>query len=536
MKNKFLSMRINICIILLGLVCGNGFGQKNEYLITKFGAKPDGIANNAAAIQRVIDEASSKGGGKVIVPAGNFVTGTVYLKSNVEFHFELGARLLGSVKLKDYDASGVHALLAAKDQQNISVTGYGVIDGQAPELIKDIFLLLEAGKIEDSQWRFKRPTEYCRPKLVEFVDCNGVKVTNVKLTNSAEWVSNFWRCKDLVIDSVTVESTAYWNNDGIDISDSKNVRITNCNINSTDDGICLKSEDRKNLCDNIYISDCIIRSSANAFKIGTASHGGFKNVKVRNLTIYDTYRSAVAIECVDGGILENIDVQNVSAKNTGNAIFIRLGHRNKDDKKSQLKGIRIADLKAEIPLRKPDLGYPFEGPPDHLRGLYFKSLKNRPNLGYPFIGQANFPYNLIPSSIVGIPGCYVQDVTLENIEIIFEGAADKKNANIETDSLNKVPEKIADYPEFSMFGELPAWGMYVRHADGIKMKNVKMSYKEKDFRPALVFDDAKNIELDEVKILSGEEMPIILFSNVENKILKNVQLPVENKSGIKETK
>ncbi|MDP3445879.1 MAG: glycoside hydrolase family 28 protein [Ignavibacteria bacterium] len=526
---------ILIVLIMVTVFTSEGLSQKHDLSITSFGAKADGETNNAAAIQSAIDKANANGGGRVIIPAGNFASGSIKLKSNVELHLELGARLLGSTKLKDYgdpDAEG-HALVAAINQKNISITGKGVIDGQAPELIKDLFLMLQAGEISDKQWLYKRPTEYCRPKLVELVGCKDVKVTNVKLINSAEWVFNLLRCENVVIDRIHVESTAYWNNDGIDISDSKNVKVTNCFVNAADDGICLKSERAGDMCENIYIADCTIRSSASAFKIGTASHGGFKNIIVRNLTIYDTYRSAIAIESVDGGQLENIDIQNVTAKNTGNAIFLRLGHRNKTKPIGTLKGIRIADLKAEVPLRKPDLGYPFEGPPDYLRFRYNTSSKNRPDLGYPFIGQPTFPYNLIPSSIVGVPGGYIEDVTLENIEIVFEGHGNKDVAFIELDSLHKVPEKISDYPEFSMFGELPAWGIYVRHAKDLKFKNVKLSYKEFDFRPALVFDDAKNIEMNDVQIKSGEEMPIILFNNVEKTTLKNLQLPVDEKKGIR---
>jgi len=534
MENKTAVIKIFLIVLFYVVFTTKGFCQTKDYLITDFGAKADGVTNNATIIQKAIDEASTNGGGKVIIPPGNFASGVIFLKSNIELHLELGARFLGSVKRKDYNNPIVLALIVAKDQKNISISGEGIIDGQAPELIKDILLMLEEGTLKDPQWKFKRPTESVRPMLIHFIGCENVNVTGITVKNSASWAQNYNKCTNLVIDNIKVETTAYWNNDGIDISDCKNVRITNCFVNAADDGICLKSEDPKDFCDDIFVSDCTIRSSANAFKIGTASHGGFRNVKVRNLTIYDTYRSAIAIEMVDGGILENIDIKNINAKNTGNAIFIRLGKRNKDERIGALKGIRIADLKAEIPLRKPDLGYPFEGPPDHLRGMYLRSLKERPNVSYPFVGQPNYPYNLIPSSIVGVPGLYVQDITLENIEISFEGAGIKKIAHIELDSLQKVPENISDYPEFSMFGELPAWGLYIRHADGIKMKNVKMSYKEFDFRPALVFDDAKNIELTDIQIPTGEELPIILFNNVENKSLKNVQLPVTIDKGIKE--
>jgi hypothetical protein len=531
MKIKFTNVFYAVYLLfafISSVVC-----QNKEYVITSFGAKADGVTNNAVSIQKAIDEASTNGGGKVIIPAGNFASGVIFLKSNVELHLDLGARLLGSVKRTDYDNSIALALIAAKDQKNISITGEGIIDGQAQELMRDIFSMLQAGTLKDSQWEFKRPTESIRPMLIKLIECEQVNIQNISLKNSSSWVQDYIKCSDLTINKIKVESTAYWNNDGIDITDCKNVKITNCFVNSADDGICLKSEDSNEYCDNIFISDCTIRSSASAFKIGTASRGGFKNITVRNFTIYDTYRSAIAIESVDGGILENVDIKNVNAKNTGNAIFIRLGHRNESGAVGQLKNIHIADLNIEVPLRKPDLGYPLEGPPDYIRYRYQQSINTRPNIGYPFVGQPVYPYNLLPSSIVGIPGSYIKDVTLENIEIIFYGASDKKVAQIKLDSLSQVPEKESNYPEFSMFGELPAWGLYVRHADGIKMKNVKMSYKKFDFRSAIVFDDVKDVLLKDVQIPTGEELPIILFNKVEKTSLDNVQIPVDQSKGIK---
>lgn len=523
-----------ILIILVLILSVINSAQVKRYSITEFGAKADGVTNNAPSIQKAINKASESGGGMVIIPSGNFASGTIVLKSDVNLHLEAGARLLGSTERLDYDKSIALALITSKNQKNISITGKGMIDGQAPELIKNLFLLLQNGTLDDPQWKFKRPTEAVRPMLIHFIGCQNVTIKDITVKNSASWVQNFNKCRDLTINNIKVESTTYWNNDGVDVSDCKNVKITNCFVNSADDGICLKSEDPTDFCDSVFISDCTIRSSASALKFGTASHGGFKNVTVRNLNIYDTYRSAVALESVDGGVLENIDIKNITAKNTGNAIFIRLGKRNKTETVSVIKNVRISNLSAEIPLRKPDLGYPFEGPPDYLRYRYNTSSKNRPDLGYPFVGQLNYPYNLIPSSIIGIPGSYVQDITLENIEISFYGAADKKVAYVELDSLQKVPEKISDYPEFSMFGELPAWAFFVRHADGIKMKNVKLSYKEYDFRPALVFDDVKSVELDKVEILSGDEVPVIFLNNTSQKSFNNLKLPFEQSKSVLE--
>jgi hypothetical protein len=506
-----------------------GCTQKNGALITSFGAVADAKTNNAVFIQKAIDKISASGGGQIIIPPGNFMTGTIFLKSGVCIHFEPGACLLGSANRNDYPDKRA-GLIMANDQKNVSISGDGVIDGQGQELVLDIIKKLRSGELkQDSLWRVKRPDG--RAMLLIFNKCSDINISGITLRNSSGWVQDYKECNNLTINGITVQSTAYWNNDGLDVTDSKNVRITNCFINSADDGICLKSENPKSLCENIYIDSCMVRSSASGFKLGTSSYGGFKNIKVRNLTVFDTYRSAIALESVDGGILENIDIQNVVAKNTGNAIFIRRGNRNMNGKVGTLKNVYISNVKAEIPLYKPDQGYPIEGPPDHLRPGEDKMPK-RPS-HFHIYGHPWLPYNLIPSSVVGLPGYPVQNVTLENIEITYGGGASKEIAQIQLKDITKIPENAANYPEFSMWGELPSWGFYLRHAEGIKMKNVMVSFLKSDFRPAFVVDDVKGINLDDVKILTAKEMPVVLFNNTTEVTLKDLKMPVGESSGIR---
>ncbi len=507
------SVRISQFVtILLAVLFLNACQSGNQNLITSYGAVADGKTNNAVAIQKAIDEVSAKGGGQVVVPPGNFVTGTIFLKSGVDLHLQAGAALLGSTNFSDYEIKR-SALIRAISQDNISITGQGTIDGQGQELMLDIFKKLRAGELkEDTMWLVKRPGT--RAMLLTIDSCTRVKVTGITLKNSSSWVQDYRECTDVTIDRMTVQSTAYWNNDGLDITDCKNVRITNCFVNSADDAICMKSENPKSLCENIWIDSCTVRSSASGLKLGTASTGGFKNIKVRNLTVFDTYRSAIALESVDGGSLEDIDIQNVDAKNTGNAIFIRRGHRNTAGDVGTLKGVYIANVKAEIPFYKPDQGYPIEGPPDHLRPGEDKMPK-RPShfhiYGHPFL-----PYNLIPSSIVGLPGYPVQDVTIENVEITYGGGGKKEIAFIPVTELDRVPENPANYPEFSMWGELPGWAFYVRHAEGITLKNINVKAKVKDYRPAWVFDDVKDIQGNGFQISEDDQDKQLVLRNASN--------------------
>jgi polygalacturonase len=489
--------------------------QIKIYNIKHYGAIADGKTNNTKAIQKAIDEASTHGGGMVVVPAGRFVTGVLNLQSDVELHLDKNAFLLGSTVRADYGEGKASALIVSTHQHHIAITGPGVIDGQGDDLLKDIYRRLNAGTLIDSEWRKPnpwhqmRPTEDNRPKLIEFRNCDDIQIKNITIKHGLCWIENYKNCSNLVIDSIKVESNTYWNNDGIDIVDSKNVKLTNSFFNVADDGICLKSEDPNGTCENVYVGNCRVRSSASAVKLGTGSRGGFKNIKIEHISVYDTYRSAIAVETVDGALLEDVIIRNVTAVNTGNAIVVRLGHRDKNGPMSVLHRVYIGNVKVDVPAGKPDAGYHMEG---------------------PVVGP---PHNVFPSSITGIPGGRVEDVTLENITINYHGNAKKETAYFGTDSLEKVPEKIPDYPEFSMFGELPAWGFYIRHADGIKIKNLVLTCSGADYRPAIIVDDVKGLKLDKIDIPQVKTQPVIILNKVSEPDLNDIEIPGDRKQNIR---
>jgi len=480
-----------------------GSSSANVYDIRSFGAKGDGRTLNTTAIQSALDTALGRGGGVVLIPGGEFLTGSIHLRSNVTLHLAKNATLLGSSRRVDYEARDFTALIIARGAENVAITGNGTIDGQGRQLVEDILRMLNEGSLKDPYYprESSRPYESNRPYLVQFDNCRKVFMRGVTLKDGSCWINTFRECDGLVIDSLSVQSTAFWNNDGIDITDCRNVRVTNCIINSSDDGICLKSDSKEKLCDSIFIDNCRIRSSANALKLGTASQGGFKNIVAKNLFVYDTYRSAIALECVDGGILENIEISNVEAKNTGNAIFVRLGHRNRDRGAGQVRKIIIRNVNVEVPAGKPDAGYETSGPP------------------------VKEPHNLLPSSIVGLPSHRIQDVVLENIDLTIAGGAVRERARVSLDSLESVPERPGDYPEFSMFGELPAWGFYIRHVEGLQMKRVTLRLTASDFRPSLVFDDVARVALDTIALSPSQGAPPIVFHAVHQASLKNVSVP-----------
>ncbi len=493
-------MRFTILFFFLLFIQNILFAQ--DYNILNYGAKADGKIFNTQSIQSAIDAANKNGGGRVIIPEGIFLTGSIILKSNVELHLEEKAVLLGSTKRDDYKKlNRWRALILADNQNNISITGKGKIDGQGRRLALNIDSLFYIGQLDSASYNFadKRPSHLVRPQLIEFVQCKNIVVKNISLCNAACWVQTYDQCSNILLDSVTVNSDAYWNNDGIDIQDCHNARITNCTINSADDGICLKSQSTEHYCDSIYISNCSVRSSASAIKFGTVSHGGFKNVTIENIKIHDTFRSAIAIECVDGGVIENVLVDKINSVNTGNAIFIRLGDRNKTRDAGVLKNVTIKNMKVQVAFGRPDSDYEIRGP------------------------ELPFFHNTFPSSITGIPNHPVENLTLENIEIIYPGRGNDGLANMPLSRLDSVPEYAAAYPEFSMFGELPAWGFYVRHVDGLTMKNIKLSISSSDYRPAIVFDDAKNLNIQKMNIDGDYKVKKIILHKTENAIIDNFQ-------------
>jgi polygalacturonase len=462
--------------------------------IVDYGAVPDGKTLNTKAIQAAIDEAAAAGGGQVLVGAGTFLTGSIILKDNVELHLAEKGVLLGSLDFFDYrKTSRWYALILSKGAANIGITGKGTIDGQGRPLALNIDELIKTGKLEDPDYNTyrKRPNEKVRPQLIEFVDCHDVIVRDVTLKDAACWVQTYHQCRNVIIEGIRVESTAFWNNDGLDLSDCRDVIVRNCFINSADDGICLKSHDPKLRCDNITVENCTIRSSASAVKFGTASHGGFTNIVIKDITVYDTYRSAIALETVDGGTIENIAISNIKAKNTGNAVFLRIGQRNQKVPPGSLRNVHIRNMNVEVPNAVPDAGYPMAGPP------------------------VRVPHNLICSSIVGLPDRPVENVTLENIEIVFGGGARKETAYVPVESLDQIPQRRGDYPEFSMFGELPATGFFVRHAEGLVFRNIKIKVLESDFRPALVFDDVRKLQIEQVDLPSEPATQIVLRNTTQ---------------------
>ena len=475
---------IRTCFIIVMFLLSIGtampaWGQK-QLTTAGMSIPADGKTVCTQQLQQAIDAITKKGGGRLVFTKGSYLTGGLMLRSGVELHLEEGATLLGSTNPYDYQSiciahsndnrndNAAMALIMADGADHISITGSGTIDGQGLQLALNIDSLHHTGERIDPNYnqRRQRPSETARPKLFFLYGCKNVTVEGVKLRSSANWGLSLYLCQQVQLQHLDIENRAYWNNDGIDLTDCQHVLVADCHINSADDGVCLKSYHADSECYDIEIARCNIRSSASAVKFGTASWGGFRKVYVHDIKVSDTFRSAIAIESVDGAQIDSVLVERVEAHNTGNPIFMRLGQRA-GDRKGSLRNVVIRDLTCQVPFGRPDEAYDLRGP------------------------EVDFFHNPFPSSICGIPGNCIEHITLQDIKIIYPGRATKGMAYIPLWRKHDVPEQIGKYPEFTMFGELPAWGFYLRHVRDITFKNVQLSVADDDFRPAIVEEDVE---------------------------------------------
>lgn len=435
-----------IIIILLASVIYsiNCFSQSVNIL--DFGARSDANFVNTKAIQDAIDYCTNIGGGTVFVPAGTFVTEMVRLKSNVDLHLSMGAKLQAS-------GNGKYLSLILFDGvENASVSGKGTLFGNGKE-----FTVGESA-----------PN---RPYIIFIRKSKHIGVEGVTLNNSASWALRMSGSENIIIHRIKIYSHANYNNDGIDI-DSKDVVISDCIVDTGDDALCFKSEDRETQCENVVVTNCILRSNCNFIKMGTGSLGGFRNIAISNCALHKSSESSlhhwnvssnynitdsitgisgIALEIVDGGTMEQVTISNITMTGVQTPVFIRLGSRKNPT--GILKNILISNVIATS-------------------------------------------HSKIASSITAVPGFHVENVTLRDIFIT-------NKLSVASPLSKAVPEKETAYPENRMFGwELPSYGFYIRHAKNITLENIRISLLQPDARPAFWLEDAHNVRI--INSIDGE--------------------------------
>lgn len=440
------------------------------YNVTEYGVKGNSGKTETSGLQAVIDLCHENGGGTVYMPSGVYISGTLFLKDNVMLYLDRGAKLKASSDLRAYPELRIHrkGLIHAENAHRVGIMGSGIIDANGNDPV-----FHQGANSPD------------RIYAANFEGCSEVNIRDVSFINASYWTLRISDCEHIQITGITIRSTSYFNNDGIDL-DGRNITVSNCIIDCIDDGICLKSYYKERPCENIAISNCIISSNCNAIKLGTASEGGFKNIAISNCIIkrpsqndYFDYKkytvpgvtenytnnSGVALEMVDGGILEQVVIDNITMYNTLTPIFIRYGKRRNSSAISSMKGIVISNITA----------------------------------------TAN---SLMSCSITGIPGQYAENIKLSHILLNCPGGG------LQEQTTRIIPEKENSYPENKIFGaDLPAYGFFVRHIKHLTMEDIQFNLGSKDDRYALVFDDCRDIKLDKVNSVAHQSKSAYIYIN-----------------------
>ncbi|MBC7887281.1 MAG: hypothetical protein H7Z13_05285 [Ferruginibacter sp.] len=451
------------------------------YNIKDFGAIAATNVINTKAIQSAIDQCNSNGGGEVVVPAGTYYTGTIFLKSNVYLHLMPGAVLQGSYNPADYPE---HAILSAKKFGTITHDGVYVktmkalifADSAHYTGIKGEGTIKGAGEGQAFQLGLNKDG---KPKNIFFIGCTNVLLKGITVLNSAQVTISISGCDNVNVDGIYISSLVNWNCDGMDV-DAKNVTISNCIIDSEDDALCFKSEYLGKFCENITVTNCVLSSLCNGIKLGTGSRSGFRNITVSNCVVkkspFNGYRhwnmppdivhnpdmqsvnTGIVILGVDGGVVENISFSNIIMTDVLSAFFIRVGKRflNPEGKTSVMRNISISHVRAES-------------------------------------------RSTIPSVIAGLEESPAENISLSDITIYIP-------ISVSADSLKNFPADVVEnnnvYPENRLtFGtKLPSSAFYIKHVKGVTLKDISVLYHTSDARPAIYVEDAKGISMQRIRI------------------------------------
>lgn len=452
-----------------------------------YGTKADGITLDTEAVQKAVDACNEAGGGKVFFPKGMYVLSTVFLKSNVHIELEEGTLILGALDFYAYaqqekidypayqDASHTYfdlSMFVGRNCDNISITGKGKIDMRS---------------VWDEDGVRGTAIRHRGPKCISLRECNNVLISDLDINNVTDLAIYFAGCEN--VDIHGIKMCVYI--DGISPDNSKNVKIYDCDVESGDDGIVFKSSytlNRLDVCRNMRVWNCKIKSRCNALKFGTETNGGFYDTVVENIEICDTRISAVAIESVDGAIIDGLTIKNVNMTNVNAPLFIHIGKRMRGP-----EGREIGQIK-NVTLENINVDGPYE--PYNIIAWNYFSYKNNDFRQYPWIFGGVTPENAdimisgrytdwqMTSNCCGLPERHLENITLRNVHMKLDGGVQEYN--------KEVPDVPPAYPEVYVYGKiLPAKGIYFRYIDGLTLDNVTVETYRPDAREDFVFEHVK---------------------------------------------
>jgi polygalacturonase len=491
--------------------------------VRKFGAKGDGRTLDSPAINRAIDAAAAAGGGTVYLPAGDYLSVSIHLKSNIALYLDSGATIVAAEtsasakydppepnqweKFQDFGHTHWHnSLIWGENLENISILGPGRIWGkglvrsgaQSRTKAQNDALGTASSDPRAGPFGYPNPRDAVESgwgnKSISLKLCHNVIIRDISILHGGHFAILATGVDNLTIDNLKIDT----NRDGIDVDACKNVRISNCTVNSPfDDGICPKSSfalGYARVTENVTITNCqvsgydegtlldgtykrVFRNQNGTFsptgriKFGTESNGGFKNMVISNC-VFD-YSRGLALESVDGALLEDVTISNITMRDISNSpFFLRLGFRGRGPKETTTVGALRRVIISNVVVYNADPRY--------------------------------------ASIISGIPGHPIEDIRLSNIRVYYQGGGTKEQAALDP------PEKEDTYPEPTMFGELPAYGFFIRHVKGIEMRDVEVSYLKEDARPPFILSDVSGADFLHVRAQRGQDVPTFLLKNIAN--------------------
>jgi polygalacturonase len=466
--------------------------------VRAYGAKGDGRSIDSPAINRAIDAAAGAGGGTVVFPAGNYLCYSIHLKSKVALSLGMGCTVVAAdppsqnqegfdlaesnqpwEAYQDFGHNHWHnSLIWGENLEDLAIEGPGLIWG------KGLSRGEGAGPVAENPG--------VANKAIALKNCRNVLLRDFSILHGGHFGVLATGVSNLTVDNLKIDTQR----DGIDVDCCRNVRISNCTINSPwDDAICLKSSYALGYaCDTemVTISDCMVSGSYlegavldasfkrfpatsdvdrnGRIKFGTESNGGFKNITISNCVFDGCF--GVTIVSVDGAQIEDVTISNITMRGTvASPIFLRLGSRMRGP-----AGVPVGSVKRV-----------------NISNIVSSSESSK-----------------ICSMIVGIPDHPIEDVKISNVLIQHPGGGTKKDAALE------LAEKEKEYPEPTMFGTTPANAFYIRHAKGIEISDFKILARDQEQRPCFIVEDADGVEFSNIKFPEGQQGPRFVLVDVKN--------------------
>ncbi|HYW47582.1 MAG TPA: glycosyl hydrolase family 28 protein [Bryobacteraceae bacterium] len=426
------------------------------YNVRNYGAKGDGQTLDTAAVQSAIDACARNRGGTVLVPAGDFVVGTVELKSNVTLHVAAAGRLLGSATPGHYSAgkgvppgNGNVVRLYAAEAENVTIEGRGAIDGQG-----DKFYI---GRGDNTGPGGNRAEGYVnRPHLAIFYRCRNLLVRDVFFTRSAYHCMRILECRYVHLDGVRIHNRVNLNNDGFHINSCEYVNIADCNVTCQDDACALFGSNRF-----VTVTNSTFSIRWSIFRFG---NGQAENIAISNCVVYDTYGCVVKIRCGAGARIENVAFSNLIMNNVTGPISVGLdsgyGRPAQPGAAARPRGI--------------------------VRNLMFSGIRATVVSQGRQFADMPIPNNFRPGetrtciTLNGVGDEFLEGIAFSDIHVTYGGGGTAEEA-----ARRDIPKMAGEYFEL---GTLPAYGMYARNVRGLALNNVRFDVAAPDLRPALVFD------------------------------------------------